>query len=99
MVALLVEDESCPQVAALTGAVDELVAMSFSSLSTRDLPGLAQAVEAQLRRLPVFDHALIAAPAIIELKLGRFSEEDVDAAGQHVDALFGVAVAAEAIEA
>ena len=59
MVAVLVEDEYSA-VATLTSAVDDLLAMSLSHLPVRELPELARAVETQLRRLPVFDHALIA---------------------------------------
>ena len=33
---------------------------ALTSLPVRDLPALAAAVETQLRRLPVFDHTLIA---------------------------------------
>jgi Domain of unknown function (DUF222) len=60
MVAALVEDDEWLPVAALTSAVDDLLTMTFTSLPTRELPALARAVEEQLRRLPVFDHALIA---------------------------------------
>jgi Domain of unknown function (DUF222)/HNH endonuclease len=60
MVAVPIEDAEWSAVAALTGVVDDLLSMSFTSLPTRDLLALARAVETQLRRLPVFDHALIA---------------------------------------
>ena len=60
MVAVLVEDDAYSPVLALTAAVDDLLAMTFTCLPTRELPALAAAVETQLRRLPVFDHALIA---------------------------------------
>lgn len=46
-------------VAALTAAVDDLLALRLSSLPARELPELGRAVEAQLRRLPAFDHAWI----------------------------------------
>jgi hypothetical protein len=60
MVAVLVDEVEDTAVAAFTFAVDSLLAMSLTSLPTRELPALARAVEEQLRRLPVFDHALIA---------------------------------------
>ncbi len=60
MVAVLTEGDAWTALAGLTTAIDDLLASTLTSLPERDLPELAKAVETQLRRLPVFDHALIA---------------------------------------
>src|ERR1700727_178383 len=55
-----VGDEVAAAVAGLTAALDALLALSFTQVPARSWPEVARLVEQQVRRLPVFDHALIA---------------------------------------
>ncbi len=58
-----VEGDAVEAVAALTAAVDGLLALPVTSLTGLALIELARLVEVQARRLPAFDHSLVAALA------------------------------------
>ncbi len=58
-----VEGDAVDAVAALTAAVDGILALPVTSLTGLALIELARLVEVQARRLPAFDHSLVAALA------------------------------------